>query len=89
MSQSFESKILQPSLLFNVIQFEIWMIIGIGNFYYDILIILIKEIVNHTMYCSDSSLHTVSIGNDKSNITDFVTSITFVAYLVKSTVYIG
>lgn len=40
------------------------------------------------MYCSDSSLNTVSIGNDKSNITDFVTSFTFLACLVKSTVYI-
>lgn len=65
------------------------MIIGIGNFYYDILIILTKEIVNHTMDCSDSSLSTVSIGNDKGNIIDFVTSVTFLAYLVKSTVYIG
>lgn len=41
------------------------------------------------MYCSDSSLNTVSIGDDKSNITDFVTSVTFLAYVVKSTVYIG
>lgn len=41
------------------------------------------------MYCSDSSLNIVSIGNDTSDITDFVTSITFLAYLVKSTVYIG
>lgn len=88
MSQSFVSKILQPSL--HTIQFESWnWIIGTRNFYYDILIILINEIVNHTMDCSDSSLDTVSIGNDESSIIDFVTIVTFLAYLVKSTVYIG
>lgn len=84
MSQSFVSKILQPSL--HIIHFESGMISGIGNFYYDILTILIKEFVNHTMYCSHFSLNTVSIINDKSNITDFVTSITFLVYLVKPTV---